>query len=85
METELEVLRDYIRRETGYAGDIGADVDLLEQKILDSFSVVQLALFIQERFAIELEAEDLVRANLTRLSRMVALIHRKRLGDTVTG
>lgn len=85
METELEVLRGYIRRESGYPGEIGADVDLLEQKILDSFSVVQLALFIQERFAIELEAEDLVRANLTRLSRMVALIHRKQLGSAVTG
>jgi len=78
METELEVLCDYIRSETGYRGEIGQDIDLLDQTILDSFSVVQMALFIQERFQIELEAEDLVRANLANLSRMVELIRRKR-------
>lgn len=77
MTDKLEVLRDYIRTEIGYDGDVGADVDLLESRILDSFSIVQMAVFIQERFEVELDADDLVRANLCRLTAMVAMIDRK--------
>jgi len=78
MATQLQVLYDFIRSEIGYDGALSPDTDLLERQILDSFSIVQLAVFIQERFQIELEAEDLVRANLARLSNMIALIDRKK-------
>jgi acyl carrier protein len=78
MSTELEVLQEYIRKEVGYAGELSVDADLLDEKILDSFSIVELAMFIQTRFQIELEPEDLVRENLARLSSMVELIREKR-------
>ena len=80
MAGELEVLQDYIRTETGYKGELNPDADLLEEKILDSFNIVELAMFIQDRFDIELEAEDLVRANLAKLSSMISLIEKKRAG-----
>jgi len=35
-------------------------------------------MFIQERFGIELEAEDLVRENLSSFSRVIALVESKR-------
>ena len=76
--TDLEILREYIRNETGYEGDLDPDLDLLEKQILDSFSIVQWALFIQERFRIELEAEELVRDNLSSLAKVMALIDSKR-------
>jgi len=79
MATALELLQQYIRKETGYKGPLDPDADLLEQKILDSFNIVELAVFIQDRFNVELEAEDLVRANLCRLSSMVALIESKKV------
>lgn len=79
MRTELGILQDYIRRETGYEGEVTSDADLLKMHILDSFSIVQLAMFVQERFGVELEAEDLVRDNLSTLSRVVALIQRKKV------
>ena len=75
---ELEILRDYIRSETGYDGELEADLDLLDEQILDSFSIVQMAVFIQDRFALELDANDLVRDNLASLSKMVELIARRR-------
>jgi acyl carrier protein len=78
MESEIEILRSYIRDEMAYPGEVHADRDLLDAQILDSFSIVQLAMFVQERFAIELDADDLVRANLATLSSVVALIRRKR-------
>ena len=78
MSTELEILQEWIRKETGYDGELRVDADLLEAKILDSFNIVELALFIQDRFQIELDPEDLVSANLSKLSSMLQLIRDKR-------
>jgi acyl carrier protein len=78
LTTELDALREYICSEMGYAGAIDPEVDLLEAKILDSFSIVQMAMFLQEHFNIELEPEDLVRENLAKLSSMIALVERRR-------
>ena len=77
MENEIEVLKQYIRSETGYKGELTEDQDLLETQVFDSFNIVIMALFIQEKFGIMLEAEELVRENLSRLSSMVTLIRSK--------
>lgn len=77
MNSELQLLSDYIRRETGYAGVIDADQDLLAAEILDSFNIVSLAVFAQEQFGVEFAPEELTRENLARLSHLTALIHRK--------
>lgn len=74
MSQELQTLIDYIREETGFSGPIAADDDLLEAGVLDSFNIVSLAMFAQERFGVEFEAEDMSRENLARLSALVALI-----------
>lgn len=78
MDSEIEILRGYIRDEMAYPDEVDPERDLLDAQILDSFSIVQLAMFVQERFAVELDAEDLVRSNLATLSSVVALIRRKR-------
>ena len=78
MTSELEALRNFIRAETGYKGELDPDLDLMEAKIVDSFNIVVLATFIEERFEVELEAEDFVRANLCKLSSMLNLVERKR-------
>ncbi len=82
MSSEIEILTEYIRTETGFAGPLDADDDLLEFGVLDSFNIVSLAMFAQERFGVEFEGEDLVRDNLARLSSLVALIRaRKGVSD----
>jgi acyl carrier protein len=78
MRPEMEVLSEYVRSEVGFKGRIDPEADLLEAKVLDSFSIVQLAVFIQEEFDVELEAEDLTRENLSSLTRMVALIDKRK-------
>jgi acyl carrier protein len=78
MSTELEALVDYIRAETGYRGKIDPEDDLLASGVLDSFNIVSLAVYAQERFGIEFESDDLSRDNLARLSSLVALIHQRR-------
>ena len=77
MANELETLSGYIREEVGYEGELNPDVDLLDARILDSFSVVEMASYIQSSFDVELEAEDLTRENFSSLSNMVALINKR--------
>ncbi len=77
MNSEAEILANYIRNETGYEGDLDPDEDLLKAGILDSFSIVSLAMFAQEHFGVEFEGEELVRENLARLSALTALIRLK--------
>jgi acyl carrier protein len=74
MSNEIEVLAEYIRNETGHAGPIDPDKDLLAAGILDSFNIVTLAMFAQERFGVEFDGDELVRDNLASLSRLAALI-----------
>ena len=78
MSEMIKVLSDYIRSESGYTGELDPDADLLETKVLDSFSIVQLAVFVQEQFGVELEADDLTRANLASISSIVKLIERRK-------
>lgn len=80
MNDDIQALIEFIRNETGYAGPIDEDVDLLEAGVLDSFNIVSLAMFAQERFGIEFEGEEMIRDNLARLSTLAALIAAKRAG-----
>lgn len=80
MNDETELLINYIRTETGYDGAIDPDEDLLKVGILDSFSIVSLAMFAQEQFGVEFEGEELVRENLAKLSSLVVLIRQKQAG-----
>ena len=68
MPSESDIIREYIRNEIGYRGEIDPEADLIDLKILDSFSVVELAMFVQTRFGVEFEPEELVRANLCSLT-----------------
>lgn len=77
MDHEIEILKQYIRNETGHTGPIEPDDDLLKTGLLDSFSIVSLAMFAQEHFGVEFEGDDLVRENLASLSSLVALIRRR--------
>ena len=78
MNEIVDPLVEYIRNETGYTGELSADEDLLQAGVLDSFNIVSLALFAQERFGVELDGEDLVRDNLAKLSALAALIEKRR-------
>lgn len=77
MTDVIESVTAYIRKESGHDGNIDPDTDLLASQILDSYSVVSLAVFIQEKFGVEFEESDLTRENLSRLSAIAALVARK--------
>ena len=76
MGSDIEVLRSFIRDTFGHTDFVADDQDLLSTGILDSFNVVEIALFIQQEFKIELEGDDISRNNFMSLDRMIALIQR---------
>ena len=78
MDPDKVAIVDYIRDEFAYDGDLDPNIDLFGEQILDSFSIVQVAMLLQEQFDIELEADDLQRENLSTINNMLALVESKR-------
>ena len=74
MTEKLEALCNFIRDELGYDGNLEPDSGLLEEDILDSFSIVELAVYVQGSLGVELQPEDLSRDNFATLSSILSLI-----------
>jgi acyl carrier protein len=51
---------------------------LLEQGVVDSTGVMELVAFLEEEFAIAIDDDELVAANLDSVTRMAAFVERKR-------
>ena len=85
LDSEAEILAKFIRDETGYGGPLDPEMDMLKAGILDSFSIVSLAMFAQEQFGVEFEGEEIVRENLAHLSSLVTLIRKKQTSGGSSG
>lgn len=53
------------------------DVSLLEEGIMDSTGVLDLVMFIEETFGIQVKDEELIPENLDSVDRLVAFIQKK--------
>ena len=53
------------------------DDSLLEHEIVDSTGIMELVLFLEEKYGIEIDTSELVPANLDSISRVAAFIGRK--------
>ncbi len=56
------------------------DDDPLMDKVIDSHGVVELVVFLQERFAITVPDEEVTTANLDSVNKAVAYVNRKLSG-----
>jgi len=50
---------------------------LIESGILDSFGIIKLIIFLEQKFNIELDSKDLIEENFYTLKRIVRLIANK--------
>src|SRR5262245_11321637 len=71
-----ERLRDYVRGELLGKSDypLGDDEPLITGGLIDSFSLAQVGVFVEETFKIYLPDTDLTVANMDTINRMVACI-----------
>jgi acyl carrier protein len=56
------------------------ETELKESGILDSLSTLKLVTFLEERFGVEFEANDLEAGNLSSLANIERLVEAKRAG-----
>ena len=56
------------------------EVDLLKEGIIDSFDIVNIVANIEEKFAIEIDAEEIVPENFLSINTMVDLVRRCQIG-----
>lgn len=58
--------------------EIAADENLLGQGILDSMGILKLVAFLEERFDIQTDDDDLIPENFETIELMRAFVERKR-------
>lgn len=80
MNTEDQV-RNYIAKNllfnnNGYP--YGDDISFLEEGIVDSQGVMELVLFVEEKFGINVKDEDITPDNFDSITKLANYIHRKR-------
>lgn len=75
-----DVIRDFIR-ETMLFGDetfdLRDDLPLLEEGIVDSTGVVELVVFVEDKFGIAVDSDELVPSNFDSIADLAALVDRK--------
>jgi acyl carrier protein len=58
--------------------EVVANTSLVENGVLDSFGIVQLVAFMEQKYEIKLEADDLVIANFNTVDSIASLIVAKK-------
>ena len=56
---------------------LGKDDSLLETGTIDSTSILEVVLFLEENFSIKIEDQDMVPANLDSINKIAEFIHKK--------
>ena len=80
-------VRGYILENLLFSDDDAAlpnDVSLLERGIIDSTGVLELALFLEEQFGIEVKASELLPENFDTVGNMVRFVERMRLASSAS-
>ncbi len=74
----FEELRAFVAREILSGQDVGLDeqTPLLEWGLLDSFSLVSLLAFVQQRFGVEIPHSEVVPDNVKDLGSLTRLMRR---------
>jgi len=77
-DTVHEAVKTFIREELSYGQDDQYDenADLIDQGVIDSMSLLRLVSFLEERFQIRVQDEDLLPANFRSLAAVEAYIKR---------
>jgi len=72
-----QVIRDFLVNLAQKNTPIGDDDSLLATKLLDSLSIAELVVFLEDRFQISLDNDDLTPENLDSINAIVSLLAKK--------
>lgn len=79
MQTIQQEIRHFVIQNFlfGQDGQLRNDDSFLESGVIDSTGVLELVAFLQEKFQVTIEDDDLVPANLDSIERVTRFIERK--------
>ncbi|WP_314175270.1 acyl carrier protein [Streptomyces winkii] len=70
-----EEIRQYLARLSGLP-EVSDDMPLISGRVLDSLAAVQIVVYVERTFGIEIADEDLELVNFDTVNGLVALVHR---------
>lgn len=75
----VAALQEFVMKELLQRGDVtfSDEVHLVHDGYLDSLQTVQLALFLEERFNVEVDPEDITEDNFRNFGTIASLVERK--------
>lgn len=76
----LQDIKDFLAQNILYSADsfpYADDASLLREGIIDSLGVVELVEFVQKRFRIKVDQQDVVPENFDSVARITAYVSRK--------
>jgi acyl carrier protein len=78
-EIELRIQR-FITEELGNAGsaELTPDTPLLDDNLLDSVGIYELAVFLEDRYSIAISDEEMIPTNFGTISSLAKLVDSKR-------
>lgn len=76
------LLRRYLLTEVPPGEDLTDDTHLQTTGILDSIATLNLIMFMEQEFGIEVEAHEVNVSNFDRISDMLAFVARKTAGES---
>ena len=68
-------IRQYLGKLSGLP-EVADDMPLISGRVLDSLAAVQIVVYVERTFGIEIADEDLELANFDTVNGLVALVHR---------
>ncbi len=75
-----ETIRSYIAENILYSNNgfpFSDDTSFLENGIIDSMNIMEIVMFIEDKFAISIADEDITPDNFDSVTKLVDFIHRK--------
>jgi acyl carrier protein len=77
MPEEEIAIQEYIVNEVGHKGALSPEQRLFDEGIVDSFNVIELVAFLEDRFGIDVGPNDIVEANFQTLSSLGGFVRGK--------
>ena len=80
MKNIEEMIHEYIAENFLFSNNgypYADDVSFLNEGIVDSMNVLELVMFVEKEFSIQIEDEDIVPDNFDSVSRLAAFVRRK--------
>ena len=71
-------IEDFLRELAPDAGPVDSGVDLIEAEVIDSLGIVQLISFLEEKYGITIDDDDLDPEKFRSIERIVIFVEEKR-------